>query len=198
MDAGDAQRHLSVRQVIAEDIRRTYEHVGGGTLKRMIWCFRTPGLHAIVTYRVGHWLLRQPLLVRLFLKPLYVYQWHRMRAKWGIEISPYAKIGKGMLVYHFGGVIIGSEAVIGENFSVSHDVTIGLSGQGPRRGAPTIGDNVYVAPGARIAGRIRIGHHAKIGANVVIEKDVPDYALVQVAPPKMMTFPGFYGQSKNE
>ena len=178
-----------------QDIRRTYEHLGGNRLQRFFGCLRTPGLHAVLIFRFGQWLSSKPLPLRLLLKPVFLMLFHRVRAAWGIELSPGAVIGKGFLIFHYGGIFVGSKVVIGENCSISHDVTIGLAGRGQRRGAPVIGDNVYIAPGAKLAGRIRIGNNARIGANAVVEKNVPDSALVQTGPVKIVTFPGLYSQT---
>ena len=181
--------------MLKDDIRRTFEHLGGNKVQRVLGCARTPGLHAVVVYRFGQWLSSQPLFVRVVLKPLFVILYHRIRSAWGIELSPGASIGKGVLIFHYGGIFIGPRVILGDNCSISHDVTIGLGGRGPRRGAPTIGDNVYIAPGAKVSGRIKIGSNVKIGANAVVEKDVPDNALVQVGPVRMVTFREFYNES---
>jgi len=113
-------------------------------------------------------------------------------------IAPGANIGKGLHIFHFGGIFVGEQVVIGENCYLSHDVRIGLAGEGRRRGAPTIGNNVYIAPGAKIAGRINIGNNVKIGANAVVTKDVPDNALVQVQSMQVVTFQGFYGGASHQ
>ena len=72
-------------------------------------------------------------------------------------------------------------AIIGSNANISQNITIGVSGQGDNRGVPVIGDNVYIAPGARIFGKIHIGNNVKIGANAVIHKSIPDNSIA-VAP----------------
>ncbi len=114
-------------------------------------------------------------------------------AKWGIMIQPGAQIGGGLHIYHFGGIFIGEQVKIGENFSLSHDVTIGLAGEGPRRGAPVIGNNVYVASGAKIYGKITVGNNVRIGANAVVDRSIPENALVQVVKPQVVRFPTQYG-----
>src|SRR6266850_6129103 len=73
-------------------------------------------------------------------------------------------------------------AVIGRNFNLSQCATIGTGGSGEKMGAPAIGDGVYVAPGARVFGRITIGSNVKIGANAVVYKDIPDNAVVALDP----------------
>ncbi len=101
---------------------------------------------------------------------------------WGIDIGRSAEIGAGFYIGHYGGLTISSHARIGKNVYVSQLVTIGVSGQGEHRGAPTIGDNVYLAPGAKVFGKIRVGNNVKVGANAVVYKDVPDNAIVVLDP----------------
>ncbi|HTN65138.1 MAG TPA: serine acetyltransferase, partial [Burkholderiaceae bacterium] len=93
---------------------------------------------------------------------------------WGIELPRGATIGPGLYIGHFGGITISPDAVLGRNCNVSQGITIGYSG----RGVPVIGDNVYIAPGARVFGKISVGSNVKIGANAVVHKDVPDNAVV--------------------
>ncbi|RMD84906.1 MAG: hypothetical protein D6815_03155 [Candidatus Dadabacteria bacterium] len=78
-------------------------------------------------------------------------------------------------------MLIAADAVIGSRCSVSQEVTIGYGLRGERRGAPTLGDNVYVAPGAKLFGKIRVGDGAKIGANAVVFRDIPAGARVRSA-----------------
>jgi serine O-acetyltransferase len=147
-----------------------------------------PGFQALMVYRFGHWLLNQSGAKRFFLGPLYSRLQHRVWKKWGMDISPKAEIGQGVLIIHFGGIFIG-QATIGKMCSIHHDTTIGLGGSGLRRGIPSIGDNVFIAPGAVIAGKIRIGSNVRIGSNAVVQRDIPDNALVQVRPIQVVRFP---------
>ena len=91
-------------------------------------------------------------------------------------------IGPGLYIGHFGGIIVSSAAVIGENCNISHGVTIGAAGTRQRGGVPRIGNNVYIGPGAKVFGRITIGNNVKIGANCVVHKDVPENAVVALNP----------------
>ncbi len=101
-----------------------------------------------------------------------------MKGKWGISLRRKSEIGEGLYIGHYGGIHIAEKAKIGRNINISQDVTIGVSGQGSNRGWPIIGDNVYIAPGAKIFGKIKIGNNVKIGANAVVYKDIPDNAIV--------------------
>lgn len=141
---------------------------------------RCPGLHAVAVYRFGNWLIGQRAPLRLALGPAYFVLQLLVQVVWGIDISRRATIGPGLYIGHFGGIFVHSDAVLGERCSLSQDVSIGIGGNGARRGVPVVGDDVYFAPGARAFGPIRIGRHAKIGANAVVHRDIPEHAVVTV------------------
>ena len=105
-----------------------------------------------------------------------------VRVMWGIELPRSATIGPGLYIGHFGGITISPGARIGKNCNISQQVTIGVSGKDGNRGVPVIGDNVYIAPGARLFGKISIGNNCKIGANAVVYKSIPDNAIVVLDP----------------
>jgi len=157
---------------LAADLARARQH--GDAL--------SPGVQAVVVYRFGRWLLQRPRAARLFLDPLYVILALGVRVLWGIEISRHARIGAGLYIAHSGGLVIAKNAVIGENCNLSHDVTIGRSGHGENYGVPVIGDDVYIAPGAKVFGKIRVGNNVKIGANAVVHRDLPNNAVVALDP----------------
>ena len=171
---------------VREDLRAYQERIGGSRFRRRYETMRAPGVQAVIVYRFGRSVLRVPLLFRLFLEPVYVFLYHRMRSKWGIEIMRQAEIGEGFIVQHQGGVFIGAGAVIGKHVVIHHDVTIGVLMEGMRRGAPTIEDNVIIAPGAKVFGKIRIGSRTKIGPNVVILKNIPEDAIVSNPEPQIL------------
>src|SRR5512142_2544264 len=147
------------------DVRRTYDMLEGSRLRRLIGCARAPGVQTVVVYRFGQWCARPPLPVRVFLEPLFLFAQFLVRVMWGIELPRAARIGPGFYIGHFGGVTISSGAVMGAHCTISQCITVGLSGHGDRLGVPVIGDNVYIAPGARIFGKIRVGSNVRIGAN---------------------------------
>jgi serine O-acetyltransferase len=92
-------------------------------------------------------------------------------------ISPSAEIGEGFYLYHRGTVYIGP-VKIGKNCCVSHNVTIGRAYKNGQIGRPTIGDNVWIGPGAVVVGKINIGNNVFIAPNSVVNTDVPDNAMV--------------------
>lgn len=128
--------------------------------------FFTPGLHAVLLYRIGRWLhvhgldfLALPLAyINFFLT--------------GAQISPRAIIGPALLISHPSGVVIGASAVIGEHCYLAGGNTIGqLRGQGDR---PVIGDYFYGGSGAKMLGKILIGDRVRVGANSVVIRSIPD------------------------
>ncbi|HEX5650380.1 MAG TPA: serine acetyltransferase [Steroidobacteraceae bacterium] len=164
------------------DIRRTYDYLEGNRAMKVIHCARSPGVQTVAVYRLGQWLGGQPVLVRLFLEPVFLLLQLSVHVCWGIELPRAARIGPGLYIGHFGGITVSRDARIGSNCNLSQNVTIGVAGTGAKRGAPTIGDNVYIAPGARIFGRIRVGNNVQVGANAVVHADIPDDADVVLDP----------------
>jgi serine O-acetyltransferase len=154
----------------------------GSTLRRVLTCARAPGVHAVLVLRFGQWSQRRHKLLRILFDPIYAILNFLIHVLWGIEIPRRTKVGPGLYIGHFGGITVSSIAVIGRNCNLSQNITIGVSGAGSKRGAPTLGDNVYVAPGARLVGKITIGNNVKIGANAVVHKDLPDNAIAVLDP----------------
>ena len=173
---------MSLASLIVADARRTYENVSGPAWVRALKCALSPGVQAAVVYRLGHWLMTQAKAVRVFGEPVYAVLSFAIKAVWGIHLPRSARIGAGLYIGHFGGIIVSPLATIGRNCNLSHDVTIGASGSGAKRGVPTLGDDVYIAPGAKIFGRIHVGDNVKIGANAVVYKDVPANAILVLDP----------------
>jgi serine O-acetyltransferase len=168
--------------MVKQDFERTFHLQKGNYFQKIILCYRSPGIHATVIYRFGRWLLRKSFLVRIFLEPFYALLYHRIRSVWGIEIPRTTKIGERLYIGHGGGIIVSRHAKLGNNVNISHQVTIGAAGKGEKRGAPTIGDNVYFAPGAKVIGKIKIGNNVKIGPNAVVYQDIPDNSIVVLEP----------------
>lgn len=117
----------------------------------------------------------------------------RRSLRFGIEIPPQTRIGPGLYIGHFGGLVVHPGTVIGRNCNLSQGVTIGRANRGDRAGCPVIGDDVYIAPGAKLFGRIRVGDRAAIGANAVVTHDVPDGAVAAGVPAKVISNEGSAG-----
>jgi serine O-acetyltransferase len=117
--------------------------------------------------------------------------------KFGMSISFRTEIGSGLYVGHFGGIFVHPESRIGKNCNISHEVTIGQSNRGKNLGSPTIGDNVFLGPGAKIFGSLTVGNNAAIGANCVVTQDVPDNAVVVGIPGRVISYEGSKGYVNN-
>ncbi len=131
-----------------------------------------PGVHALISHRLAHMLFEAgvPVAPRSI---AYV-----SRTITGVEIHPAAKIGKGLLIDHGSGVVIGETAEIGDDVTIYQGVTLGGTGFATGKRHPTLGDEVTVGSGARLLGPIEVGRGAKIGANSVVITDVPADATV--------------------
>ena len=128
---------------------------------------------------------------RLALLPLRLVL-RRLRYRMGINIPFATAIGPGLLVGHAGGIVVNAATVIGRNCNLSHNVTIG-STKGRRAGVPTIGDDVYIGPGAVLFGNIVVGDGAAVGANAVVVDDVPPGATVAGSPARVVSRSGSQG-----
>ena len=163
-------RFAELRRLIRSDLWR---HEGSAAF-RAFWMhyWRTPGFRYTVWYRV-HAYVRSQSWGKFGPRQYVSWKLRRLGFAFGISVPPETTIGPGFYIGHYGGIVVHPEVRIGTNFNLSHDVTIGLSSRGERFGCPTIGDNVYIGPGAKLFGRITIGDGAAVGANAVVTKDVP-------------------------
>ena len=108
----------------------------------------------------------------------------------GISIPASAKIGHSFYIGHFGGIIFNKDTVIGDNCNIAQNVTIGISGQGDKRGVPVIGNHVYIAANSVVAGKINIGDHVLIGACSLVTSDVEANATVVGVPAQVISQKG--------
>lgn len=129
-------------------------------------------------------------LLRYTLYPVAKYMHHRLSYKYGISIPIATDIGSGFYIGHFGGIVVNGKSVIGRNCNISQGVTLGQANRGKNKGFPVIGDNVYLGPGAKIVGAVRIGNNVAVGANCVVTCDVPDNAVVVGIPGKVISSGG--------
>jgi serine O-acetyltransferase len=133
---------------------------------------------------------RQNAWLKVSLYPLALIMLNHYRYKFGIAIPFSTDIGSGFYIGHFGGIVVYPLCRIGKNCNISHGVTLGIANRGKNKGYPTIGDNVYIGPGAKIIGSVRVGNQAAIGANCVVTQDVPDCAVVVGIPGKVISYDG--------
>lgn len=126
-----------------------------------------PGFRVLVYYKLAHWLQRHK---RLFLARM-VSQWGRRST--GIEIHPGATLGEHLFIDHGAGVVIGETAVVGNNVTIYHGVTLGGSGKHTGKRHPTVQDNVLLGAGVKVLGPIVIGEGSRVGANSTVLTDIP-------------------------
>lgn len=138
------------------------------------------GLHAVIWYRIAHWFFKH----RLF----FIARLLSQTAKWltGIEIHPGATIGKGLLIDHGSGVVIGETAEIGDNCTIYQGVTLGGTGKDKGKRHPTLGDNVMVGSGAKILGPFKVGDNSKIAANAVVLEEIPENCTAVGVPARIV------------
>ena len=133
---------------------------------------------------------------RLLFWPLYVAArtvFTHYKYKFGVFIPHAASIGRGLYLGHIRNIIVSDRAIIGDNCNISHGVSIGQANRGVRKGTAVIGHDVYIGPGAKIVGAVRIGNHVAIGANCVVTNDVPDHAVVVGIPGRVISYEGSAG-----
>ncbi|PSS07361.1 Serine acetyltransferase [Actinidia chinensis var. chinensis] len=138
------------------------------------------GFLAIQAHRVAHKLWAQNR------KPLALALQSRIADVFSVDIHPGARIGKGILLDHATGVVIGETAVVGNNVSILHHVTLGGTGKAGGDRHPKIGDGVLIGAGATILGNVRIGEGAKIGAGSLVLNDVPPWTTAVGNPARLV------------
>lgn len=121
-----------------------------------------------------------------FLKLYFNYKILRLSRKYGIEIKPNTKIGKGFMMIHAYNITISPYASIGNNVNIMKGATIGLS-NGKNKGAPTIGDCVYIGINSTLIGGIKIGDDVLIAPNTLVNEDVPSHSIVIGCPCKIIS-----------
>jgi serine O-acetyltransferase len=176
---------------LLEDLRRYF-----GNQKTIYSKLRTvlltQGIWAIIIYRAGSWCHNRKgkyPWVRVVLPFLTIFQ-KMVEITTGIVLPFTAEIGKGLYIGHFGGIILSPRAILGNYCNISQGITVGQAGRGGFQFTPVIGDRVYIGPGAKIFGGIRIGNDVAIGANAVVTKDLPDNAVAGGVPAKIINFGG--------
>jgi serine O-acetyltransferase len=164
---------------IKEDISIVFER---DPAARTHWEVLTtyPGVHALLMHRLSHWLWKADFfwLGRFFS--------HIGRWLTGIEIHPGATIGRRVFIDHGMGVVIGETAIIGNDCTLYHGVTLGGTSWNKGKRHPTLEAGVVIGAGAKVLGPITIGEGAKIGSNAVVIKDVPANATAVGIPARIL------------
>jgi serine O-acetyltransferase len=138
------------------------------------------GFHAIQTHRLAHWLWQKGR------KDFAYYLQSRSSAVFQTDIHPAAPIGRGIFLDHATGLVVGETAVIEDDVSILHDVTLGGTGKEEADRHPKIRHGVMLGAGAKIIGNIEIGHCARVAAGSVVLKSVPHNTTVAGVPARVV------------
>lgn len=138
------------------------------------------GFQAVQAYRIGHWLWRQGRDDMAYFIQM------RVSEQFGIDIHPAAKMGKGIMIDHAHSIVIGETAVVGDNVSMLHSVTLGGTGKEDGDRHPKIENGVMIGAGAKVLGNINIGHCSRIAAGSVVLEEVPPCTTVAGVPARIV------------
>ncbi|SEW04596.1 serine O-acetyltransferase [Cognatiyoonia koreensis] len=138
------------------------------------------GFQAVQAYRLGHWLWVQGK------HDLAYFMQMRISEVFGVDIHPAARIGKGIMIDHAHSIVVGETAVVGDNVSMLHSVTLGGTGKEDDDRHPKIGDGVLIGAGAKVLGNITVGHCSRIAAGSVVLEDIPPMKTVAGVPARIV------------
>ena len=138
------------------------------------------GFHAVFWYRVSHWFY----LHKCFFLARLISQTARLFT--GIEIHPGATIGKGLMIDHGSGVVIGETTIIGDDCTLYQGVTLGGTGKDTGKRHPTLGNNVLVGSGAKVLGPFVVGDNSKIASNAVVLSEIPPNSTAVGVPARIV------------
>lgn len=138
------------------------------------------GFQAVQAHRVAHWLWQQGRHDLAYLFQM------RTSEVFAVDIHPGARMGHGIMIDHAHGIVIGETAVVGNNVSMLHSVTLGGTGKEDEDRHPKIGDGVLIGAGAKVLGNIRVGECSRIAAGSVVLAEVPAKTTVAGVPAKVV------------
>ncbi len=138
------------------------------------------GFHALQCYLIGHWLWMQNR------DGMALFFQSRISELFEVDIHPAAQLGRGIMVDHATGVVIGETAVVGDDVSMLHGVTLGGTGKETGDRHPKIGRGVLLSMGAKVLGNIHVGEYSRIGAGSVVLKSIPAHCTAVGVPAKVV------------
>lgn len=170
---------VSIRASIRADLlaARTRDPAARGYSQPFLYY---KGFHALQSYRIAHWLWGQERF------GLAAHLQNRISEAFGVDVHPAARIGAGVLIDHGTSVVIGETAVVEDNVSLLHEVTLGGTGKESGDRHPKVRRGVLIGAGAKILGNIEIGTGAKVAACSVVLKDVPPHTTVAGIPARVV------------
>lgn len=164
---------------LREDIRAVFDRdPAARSFWEVLTCY--PGIHALIMHRIAHWLWGHRL------RWLARFTAHLARFLTGIEIHPGATIGRRFFIDHGMGVVIGETALIGNDVTLYHGVTLGGTSWNKGKRHPTLEDGVVIGAGAKVLGPITISAGARVGSNAVVTKAVPAGATAVGNPARIL------------
>ncbi|GBG01415.1 serine acetyltransferase [Azospira sp. I13] len=164
---------------LREDIHSVFDRdPAARSVLEVLTCY--PGIHAVTLHRLAHWLWGHRL------RWLARFLAHFSRFLTGIEIHPGATIGRRFFIDHGMGVVIGETAVIGDDVTLYHGVTLGGTSWNKGKRHPTLENGVVIGAGAKVLGPITMGAGAKVGSNAVVVRDVPGGATAVGNPARII------------
>lgn len=183
-------KYLIQQDMLRYELRMKFNFL---TFLRFFYIEVIPGLKFTIILRYcQHYRRKNRLLFYFF------YLWLRkLKYKYGIDISYRTKIGKGLYIGHFGGIVIHGDAEIGDYCNLSQGMTIGILARGNTTGTPKIGNRVFIGPGAVILGGVTVGNDVLIGTNSIITFDVPDRSVVASPLAQIISDKGSEGYIRN-
>lgn len=192
IQVGDGARlelhHTSWWEHIVRDFRR-YRVTNDPALRTL---FLSQGFWASCVYRMTRAAVGRGGLVAWLAQPFVAVAQKLIEIVTGISIPPECEIGDGIYIGHYGSIILEAQARIGHNCSLAQNVTIGTAPSAEGRGAPTIGNRVFIGAHSVIVGKITIGDDAVICAGSVVNKSVPARAVVMGNPARVVSYEGSF------
>jgi serine O-acetyltransferase len=150
--------------------------------------FLTQGFWASCVYRTS----RAALLATPLVRPLVAIAQKLVEIVTGISIPAQCEVGDGLYIGHYGSIILAAECRVGHNCSLAQNVTVGVAGSGDARGAPIIGNRVFIGAHSVIVGRITVGDDAVVCAGSVVTRSVPARAVVMGNPARVVSYDGSF------
>ncbi|NWG44958.1 MAG: serine O-acetyltransferase [Alphaproteobacteria bacterium] len=138
------------------------------------------GFMALQAHRVGHWLWRSGR------EPIALYLQSRITQLFAVDVHPNARIGRGVMMDHATGIVIGETAVVEDNVSMLHGVTLGGTGKTGGDRHPKVRRDVLIGAGAKILGNLEVGEGSRVAAGSVVLKDVPPRCTVAGVPARVV------------
>ncbi|MBR6111881.1 MAG: hypothetical protein IKQ08_08045 [Paludibacteraceae bacterium] len=178
----------NLKELLLSDLFRYTGKIGIGTFIKTY--FSSSGFKFTVWLRVCY-VLRQHKLFKYTFFPFCKLLYDHYKFKYGYDIPYSIEIGPGLLLFHFGGIVFNPKSC-GKNATISHCTTVGMTIHNGKKCYPLLGDNIYIAPGAKIIGDIKVANNTAIGSNAVLTKSTEINDVVVGIPGKSISSKGSF------